>query len=134
KLSVNYRVAHLHDVGALHTEHIAPAVAQVRPAASSLSTADPRATLLSNADDAAVTSGADALERIVAKVARPVRWDLCCRTMLDRGVTAAIELAPAGVLTGLARRTLPGVQTLALKSPDQIDAARELAREHGGTR
>lgn len=128
------RVVPLQVAGAFHTEHMAPAVAEVRTAASSLSPADPRATLLSNADGAAVTSGADALERIVAQVARPVRWDLCCRTMLDRGVTAAIELAPAGVLTGLARRTLPGVQTLALKSPDQIDAARELAREHGGTR
>ncbi len=128
------RVVPLQVAGAFHTEHMAPAVTQVRNTAAELAPAEPRATLLSNADGAAVTSGADALDRIVAQIARPVRWDLCCHTMLDLGVTAAIELAPAGVLTGLARRTLPGVQTLALKSPDQIDAARELAREHGGTR
>src|SRR5699024_6005051 len=119
---------------AFHTEHMAPAVTQVRAAAAALAPAEPRAALLSNADGAAVSSGTEALERIVAQVARPVRWDLCCQTMLDQGVTAAVELAPAGVLTGLARRTLPGVQTLALKSPDQIDAARELVREHGGSR
>ncbi|WP_454085243.1 ACP S-malonyltransferase [Georgenia sp. Marseille-Q6866] len=128
------RVVPLQVAGAFHTEHMAPAVEQVRAAAAAIAPADPRATLLSNADGAAVTSGADALERIVAQVARPVRWDLCCQTMLELGVTAVIELAPAGVLTGLARRTLPGVQTLALKSPDQIDAARELVREHGGSR
>jgi len=128
------RVVPLQVAGAFHTEHMAPAVAEVRSAAGSLTASAPRASLLSNADGAAVTSGEDALERIVAQVARPVRWDLCCRTMLDLGVTAAVELAPAGVLTGLARRTLPGVQTLALKSPDQIDAARELVREHGAAR
>ncbi len=128
------RVVPLQVAGAFHTEHMAPAVTAVRDAAARLSPADPRATLLSNADGAPVPSGVDALERIVAQVARPVRWDLCCATMLETGVTAAVELAPAGVLTGLARRTLPGVQTLALKTPDQIDAARELVREHGATR
>ncbi|WP_324651150.1 ACP S-malonyltransferase [Georgenia sp. H159] len=128
------RVIPLEVAGAFHTEHMAPAVAEVRAATGSLTPADPRATLLSNADGNSVHTGTDALERIVAQVARPVRWDLCCRTMLDLGVTAAIELAPAGVLSGLARRTLPGVQTLALKSPDQLDAARELVREHGGVR
>ena len=106
----------------------------MRAAAAALTPADPRATLLSNADGAAVGSGTDALERVVAQVARPVRWDLCCRTMLELGVTAVVELAPAGVLTGLARRTLPGVQTLALKSPDHLEAARELVRDHGGSR
>lgn len=128
------RVIPLQVAGAFHTEHMAPAVADVASAATSLAPSAPRASLLSNADGTAVTSGDDALERIVAQVARPVRWDLCCATMLDLGVTAAVELAPAGVLTGLARRTLPGVQTLALKSPDQIDAARELVRAHGAAR
>ena len=39
------------------------------------------------------------------------------------GVTALLELAPAGVLTGLARRTLPGVETVAVKTPEDLDAA-----------
>ena len=128
------RVIALQVAGAFHTEHMAPAVEQVRQAAAGLAPAGPVATLLSNADGAAVGTGAQALEQIVAQVARPVRWDLCCATMLELGVTGVIELAPAGVLTGLARRTLPGVQTLALKSPDQLDAARDLVRDHGGPR
>jgi len=45
-------------------------------------------------------------------------------------VTALIELPPAGTLTGLARRALPGVAQLAVKTPDQLDAARELIAEH----
>lgn len=128
------RVIPLQVAGAFHTVHMEPAVAEVEQAAAAIAPADPTAVLLSNADGAAVASGSEALARIVAQVAQPVRWDLCCETMLELGVTGLIELAPGGVLTGLARRTLPGVQTLALKSPDQIDDARALAREHGGAR
>src|SRR5258705_42777 len=91
---------------------------------------DPAMTLLSDADGAAVTTGKEWLERIVAQVAAPVRWDLCLRTMADLGVTALIELPPAGTLTGLARRALPDVAQLAIKTPDQLDAARDLIAEH----
>jgi [acyl-carrier-protein] S-malonyltransferase len=50
--------------------------------------------------------------------------------MRGLGVTAILELPPAGTLTGLAKRAIPGVELLALKSPDQIDAARRLIEEH----
>lgn len=71
-----------------------------------------------------------ALDLIVQQVANPVRWDLCCTTLLELGVTALLEVAPGGVLTGLARRTLPGVETLAVKTPADLDAARDLVRRH----
>ena len=105
---------------------MAPAVAALRDAAADVTVTDPAMTLLSNADGAAVTTGKEWLERIVAQVAAPVRWDLCMQTMADLGVTALIELPPAGTLTGLARRALPGVAQLAIKTPEQLDAAREL--------
>ncbi|MEE6272611.1 ACP S-malonyltransferase [Georgenia sp. MJ206] len=128
------RVIALDVAGAFHTEHMAPAVAHVREVSDGLPAADPRLTLLSNADGDPVADGHDAIDRIVAQVARPVRWDLCCERMLEAGVTGVLELAPGGVLTGLARRTLKGVEALALKSPDDIDAARDLVRRHGGDR
>jgi [acyl-carrier-protein] S-malonyltransferase len=87
--------------------------------------------LFSDADGAAVRSGPDWLERIVSQVSAPVRWDACLRSMAALGVTALIELPPAGTLTGLARRALPGVSLLALKTPDQIPDARALAAGHG---
>lgn len=119
--------------GAFHTTHMAPAVDELAAASAATSPADPRTTLLSNADGAAVTSGAQALERLVAQVANPVRWDLCQVTMQGLGATALVELAPAGVLTGLARRSLPGVETHPVKTPADLDAARDLVRRHGGT-
>ena len=103
--------------GAFHTRHMAPAVAALRRAAAEVTVADPAVTLLSDADGTAVTTGKEWLERIVAQVAAPVRWDLAMATMTDLGVTALIELPPAGTLTGLARRALPGVAQLAHQDP-----------------
>jgi [acyl-carrier-protein] S-malonyltransferase len=124
------RLRPLQVAGAFHTRHMAPAVAALRDAAADVAVTDPAITLLSDADGAAVTTGKEWLERIVAQVAAPVRWDLCMRTMADLGVTALIELPPAGTLTGLARRALPGVAQLAIKTPEQLDAARELIAGH----
>ena len=124
------RLRPLRVAGAFHTRHMAPAVEALARAAASTVVKDPAATLLSNADGAVVTSGADWVDRIVAQVAAPVRWDLCMKTMSGIGVTALIELVPGGTLTGMARRALPGVELLALKTPDQLAAARELIAAH----
>lgn len=122
------RVIPLQVAGAFHTEVMAPAVDELRTAARDVALHDPAVTVLSNADGAAVATGARALELVVAQVAHPVRWDRCQETMAALGVTGLIELAPGGVLTGLARRALPGVATVALKTPSDLDAARDLAR------
>ena len=124
------RLRPLQVAGAFHTRYMAPAVAALRDAAAQVAVVDPHLTLLCDADGAAATTGKEWLERIVAQVAAPVRWDLCMRTMADLGVTALIELPPAGTLTGLARRALPGVAQLAIKTPDQLAAARDLIDEH----
>jgi [acyl-carrier-protein] S-malonyltransferase len=124
------RLRPLSVAGAFHTGHMEPAVGALRAAAENVTAADPRIALLSNRDGAVVSSGADWLARIVGQVAAPVRWDECMRTMARDGVTALIELPPAGTLTGLARRGLPGVTVLAVKTPDDLDTARKLLGEH----
>jgi len=124
------RLRPLRVAGAFHTRHMAPAVEALAQAAAGTVVKDPAITLLSNADGAVVTSGHNWVERIVAQVAAPVRWDLCMATMSDIGVTALIELPPGGTLTGMAKRALPGVELLALKTPEQLDAARELIAAH----
>jgi [acyl-carrier-protein] S-malonyltransferase len=124
------RLIPLKVAGAFHTSHMALAVETLRSAARDIDPRDPLITLLSNTDGAAVTTGKEWLGRIVAQVAAPVRWDACMATMRELGATAVLELPPAGTLTGLAKRAIPGVELLALKTPDQIDAARRLIEEH----
>jgi [acyl-carrier-protein] S-malonyltransferase len=116
------RLRPLRVAGAFHTK-LERAAAQTR-------VKDPAITLLSNADGAVVTSGANWVERIVNQVANPVRWDKCMETMSDIGVTAMIELIPGGTLAGMAKRALPGVELVALKTPDQLATARELVGAH----
>ncbi|MEU5953719.1 ACP S-malonyltransferase [Streptomyces sp. NPDC047525] len=120
------RVVPLKVAGAFHTHHMASAVATLEEAAKALDPADPQLTYVSNRDGQAVTTGSDVLSRLVGQVANPVRWDLCMETFKELGATAMIELCPGGTLTGLAKRALPGVRTVALKTPDDLEAASEL--------
>ncbi|GGV14396.1 ACP S-malonyltransferase [Streptomyces spectabilis] len=123
------KVVPLKVAGAFHTHHMAPAVAVLEEAAQGLQIADPRLTYISNRDGKAVASGAEVVSRLVGQVANPVRWDLCMDTFQELGVTALIEVCPGGTLTGLAKRALKGVKNLAVKTPDDLDAARELIAE-----
>ncbi|WP_030756412.1 ACP S-malonyltransferase [Streptomyces griseus] len=124
------RVVALKVAGAFHTHHMAPAVATLEQAARELSPADPTVTYVSNKDGRSVGTGAEVLTRLVGQVASPVRWDLCMETFQALGATALIEVCPGGTLTGIAKRALPGVATVALKTPDDLDAARTLVAEH----
>ncbi|WP_128381075.1 ACP S-malonyltransferase [Streptomyces cavernae] len=123
------RVVALKVAGAFHTHHMAPAVQALKQAAQALTPADPKVAYVSNKDGQSVATGAEVLERLVGQVANPVRWDLCMETFKKLGATALIEVCPGGTLTGLAKRALPGVRTIALKTPDDLDAARELIAE-----
>ncbi|MFF0381445.1 ACP S-malonyltransferase [Streptomyces sp. NPDC004286] len=123
------KVVPLKVAGAFHTRHMAPAVETLAAAAAELAPADPKVTYVSNKDGQTVASGTEVLQRLVGQVANPVRWDLCMETFKELGVTALIEVCPGGTLTGLAKRALPGVRTLALKTPEDLDAARALIAE-----
>ena len=87
--------------------------------------------MISNRDGQVVSEGTDVLQRIVGQIASPVRWDLCLERMSELGVTGVLELPPAGTLTGIAKRALKGVDTFALKTPDQLDDARAFCDKHG---
>jgi [acyl-carrier-protein] S-malonyltransferase len=124
------RVLPLKVAGAFHTPFMAPAIDALASAAGDVSPADPVVRLVSNADGEEVRDGQEALDRIVAQVGRPVRWDLCMARLEELGVTGLIELPPAGALAGLAKRALPGVEIVAVKTPADLEAARDLVKRH----
>lgn len=124
------RVVPLQVAGAFHTRFMAAAVDTLAAYAGQVSVANPGTTLWSNHGGKIVDSGADFVSLLVSQVKSPVRWDLCMNAMVAAGVTAIVEVAPAGTLTGLAKRGMPGVETLAIKTPEQLDAARVLIANH----
>lgn len=125
------RLVPLQVAGAFHTHYVHHAVELLGGYARAISTHDPRTRLLSNRDGHVVHNGREVLDRIVKQVSSPVRWDLCMQAMQDLGVTGMLEIPPAGTLTGIARRALRGVETFALKTPDQLDDARAFVEKHG---
>ena len=120
------RVIPLQVAGAFHTRYMAPAVETLRSAAAEVEASDPRITVWSNRDGAAVDSGAAFVELLVDQVASPVRWDLCMASFAAAGVSGIVELSPAGTLTGLAKRALRGTPAVAVKTPDDLPAAAAL--------
>jgi [acyl-carrier-protein] S-malonyltransferase len=115
------RVRQLATAGAFHTHYMASALDGYAAAAEQVSATDPVTTLLSNFDGQPVTSAADAMEKLVAQLTRPVRWDLCTETMRKLNTSAIVEFPPAGALTGIAKRELRGVATHAVKTPADLD-------------
>ena len=126
------RVRPLAVAGAFHTSYMQPAVEPLRALASTMTTSAPSVGVLSNKDGVVVSEGAEVLDRIVNQIANPVRWDLCMQTLISLGVTGVIEVAPAGTLVGLIKRAVPTIEQFALKSPDDLDAARAFVATHGG--
>lgn len=120
------RVTPLRVAGAFHTPWMSSAEKALAEMGDGITTTNPTRLLLSNMDGSAVTTGPEVISRLVRQVTSPVRWDLCQATLHDLGVKAAIELPPAGVLTGLAKRELPDMTVCPLRTPDDLPAALEL--------
>jgi [acyl-carrier-protein] S-malonyltransferase len=115
------RVRALATAGAFHTEYMASALVGYSAAVADVETSEPTGTLLSNSDGQPVSSAADAMDKLVAQLTRPVRWDLCTESLRAHNVSAIVEFPPAGTLAGIAKRELRGVPTHAVKSPADLD-------------
>jgi len=124
------RVIPLQVAGAFHTRYMAPAIDELSVYAQGLPVADPQTRIWTNAGGKQVSTGAEYLQLLIQQVKSPVRWDLCMSALVEAGVTALIEVAPAGTLVGLAKRSMPGIEAIAVKTPENIDAALSLIANH----
>lgn len=117
------RVIQLQVAGAFHTEYMASAIPVLREAAAHVTASDPTHPLWTNADGSRVPDGTRFVELLVSQVANPVRWDACMEGFQQAGISGLVELTPAGALSGIAKRALKGVPSVAIKSPADLDAA-----------
>jgi [acyl-carrier-protein] S-malonyltransferase len=104
--------------GAFHTPLMAPARARLDTALREVSYADPGVPVLS-----AVTAapyGGDPAALLSAQLTAPVRWRQVLEQLPSYGVERVVELGPGGVLAGLARRTLPGLQVVSVTGPADL--------------
>jgi [acyl-carrier-protein] S-malonyltransferase len=125
------RVRPLDVAGACHTTAMCSARQGFAAALTDLTPAHARSVVVANADGACITDGRDAVSRLLVQLTSPVRFDLCLQSIAALQPDAVIELAPGGTLTALAKRALPGVELIALRTPDDLAAARA-ALAHSG--
>jgi [acyl-carrier-protein] S-malonyltransferase len=134
KLSANppasTKVRKLEVAGAFHSQFMKSAESEVEKEFTQVELTKPNYNFLSNKDGQIITDLTDLKNRLISQITSPVRWDLCQAKMIELGVTGMLELAPGGVLTGIAKREMPGVELFAIKSPEDIDTAQAFIDKH----
>jgi len=123
------RVRALAVAGAFHTSYMQPAVVPLREIAAKIAVHSAKCLVISNKDGAVLQDGREILDRIVAQISNPVRWDLCMTTLAAH-VSGAVEIPPAGTLVGLLKRAVPIIETFALKSAEDVTLAKEFIVRH----
>ncbi len=123
------RVRVLAVAGAFHTSYMQSAIAPLQEIAAKISVHAASCLLISNKDGAVLQDGREILDRIVAQISNPVRWDLCMTTLASH-VSGAVEIPPAGTLVGLLKRAVPIIETFALKSAEDVTLAKEFIVRH----
>jgi [acyl-carrier-protein] S-malonyltransferase len=134
KLSANppasTKVRKLEVAGAFHSQFMKSAESELEKEFAQIELTEPSCGFISNKDGQIITESTELKNRLVSQITSPVRWDLCQAKMIELGVTGMLELAPGGVLTGIAKREMPGVELLAIKSPEDIDTAQAFIDKH----
>jgi [acyl-carrier-protein] S-malonyltransferase len=108
--------------GAFHTALMAPARARLRKALSDTPFSPPDVTVVANVDGRAHDDPQGWPGLLSAQLCSPVRWRQSLETLAGLGATRFVEVGAGGVLTALARRTLPAAEAHVVANPDDLDA------------
>ncbi|MGH9131841.1 MAG: ACP S-malonyltransferase [Acidimicrobiales bacterium] len=113
--------------GAFHTPLMAPARARLRKALAHATFSDPEVPVTANVDARAHTLASEWPGLLSAQLCGPVRWHqtllgLASQAQSSQVQGTIVEVGPGGVLTGLAKRTIPEQRLLAVATPDDLDA------------
>ena len=134
KLSANppasTKVRKLEVAGAFHSQFMKSAESELEKEFTQVELSNPKCRFLSNKDGQIISESTELKNRLISQITSPVRWDLCQAKMIELGVTGMLELAPGGVLNGIAKREMPGVELFAIKSPEDIDTAQAFIDKH----
>ncbi|MBD2099892.1 ACP S-malonyltransferase [Leptolyngbya sp. FACHB-261] len=95
--------------GAFHSPLMAEAAQTFRQVLADVAFQDARLPVLSNVDPQPAQASAVLKERLGQQMTSPVRWREITLALPALEVSQLVEVGPGRVLTGLAKRTLPGV-------------------------
>lgn len=116
------RVIPLKVSGAFHSPLMTPAVDGLREALAAADFADPAFPIVANASAQEVRTGVDAKRLLADQLTAPVRWVACMQRAAELAPGARfVEVGPGNVLSGLLRRIVPGAETVALGTADEVE-------------
>jgi [acyl-carrier-protein] S-malonyltransferase len=94
--------------GAFHSPLMASAVPGMTECLNQIAICDGRQPVVANVTGQPVQKAADIRRLLIEQITAPVRWRDIMTCLRSEHVDAAIEIGPGKVLTGLAKRELPG--------------------------
>lgn len=103
-----------------HCALMQPAQDRLAPELRALAVRPPRVPVVTNVDAEPTRDAAAAIEALVRQVSAPVRWEEVMRRLAAEGATTFVEVGPGTVLSGLARKILPGAAVLNFGTPDDL--------------
>jgi [acyl-carrier-protein] S-malonyltransferase len=110
-----------------HSRLLAPAEAALREVLEGVSWGEGRFPVLANVDGFPVRTAADAIPRLVAQVAKPVRFEQSVRALVTDGITRFVEIGPGRSLAALARKIDRRIRVTSVEAPDSFAPGLELA-------
>jgi [acyl-carrier-protein] S-malonyltransferase len=108
--------------GAFHSPLMAPAAQALRVALERAPFQDPAFPVLANATGEPVRAAADARRLLGEQLTAPVRWVAC----MERAAALAgpgarfVEIGPGTVLGKLLKRSVPGAESVSLRTADEV--------------
>lgn len=95
--------------GAFHSPLMVEAATEFQQVLDAVPFTDAQVPVLSNVDPTPATQAEILKERLMQQMTGSVRWREICLQLPELGIEKAIEIGPGNVLTGLLKRTCPGI-------------------------
>jgi [acyl-carrier-protein] S-malonyltransferase len=106
-----------------HCSLMQPAAERMAAALAEVAMQAPAVPVVANVIAAPVSDPASIRQRLIEQVTSTVRWRETMAFFASQGVTTIVEAGAGKVLSGLARRGVPGAVALAVSTPEDIAAA-----------
>jgi [acyl-carrier-protein] S-malonyltransferase len=126
--SAGARVVRLPVSAPFHSRLLKPAEAKLEEALSRAHWGQARFPVIANVDGHWVTTGEEALPRLVRQVSHPVLFEHAVHALLDSGVTRFLEMGPGRSLQALVKKIHRSAQVVSVEKPGGFPAALELVK------
>jgi [acyl-carrier-protein] S-malonyltransferase len=112
--------------GAFHTPLMGGARPALRKALGDAVFLAPEVPVVANVDARVHDDPADWPGLLSSQLCSPVRWRQSLLTLAGLHASTLVELGPGGVLSGLARRVAPELDSVGVAKPDDLDTLMDL--------